>query len=265
MPVTSLEDLNRQIAQREQELESLRQELESRRNQFATLKRRKQELLSQLRQVDSEIAALTATQPAPTAQAKMAAPTTPPLKTQAKGRPRLGETILTVLRECGKAMTARQLSEEVRQRGFPLSSKNPVKPVESRLQEMKKKRLVQRASGQPGYIPVPPSHGGKAEKTTSPAPKAKEKTAAKPGKLHPAAKTAQAGHRGQQPSLKEALANVLKNNSRKHLSGSELAELVLASGYKTKSTKFRHAVWSILGQMDNVEHIRGKGYRLKKT
>jgi hypothetical protein len=59
------------------------------------------------------------------------------------------------------------------------------------------------------------------------------------------------------------LTDILKK-SRKPLSGSELAELALAAGYQTTSEKFVDSVWSTLGQMDNVEHLPQKGYRLKK-
>jgi hypothetical protein len=267
MPEIPLEDLNRQIQQRERELKALRQELESRRSQFTVLTRRKEELLSQLRQVESEIAALSAAPGERTKQAKAASSNASPPRTAAPGHPRLGEVILTALRESGKAMTARQLSEEARRRGFPLRGRNPVKSVESRLQEMKQKHLVQRASGQPGYIPTSSAHSAKAEKpkTTAPASKQNRKATAKPTKSALRAKTAQTDQHGKQSSLRQVLANILKNKSGRFLSGSELAQLVLSSGYKTKSTKFVDAVWSMLGQMDNVEHVKGKGYRLKKT
>lgn len=267
MPEIPLEELNRQIQQRERELKALRQELESRRSQFTALARRKEELLSQLHQVESEIAALSAAPAHRTKPAKAASPNASPQRTPAPGRPRLGELILSALRESGKAMTARQLGEEVRRRGFPLSGRHPVKSVESRLQEMKQKHLVQRASGQPGYVLVSSTHAAKAQKpkTSAPAPKQNQKAKAKPTKPAATAKTAQTGQQGKQPSLRQVLANILKNKSGKLLSGSELAQLALASGYKTKSTKFVDAVWAMLGQMDNVEHVRGKGYRLKKT
>lgn len=267
MPGIPLEELNRQIEKRERELKALRQELESRRSQFTALTRRKEELLSQLRQVESEIAALSAAPADRTKQAKAASVNASPHRTPGPGRPRLGEVILTALRESGKAMTARQLSEEARRRGFPLSGRNPVKSVESRLQEMKHKHLVQRASNQPGYVLTSSTHGAKAgkPKISAPAPKHDGKATAKPIKPVPSSKTAPPAQQGKQLPLRQALTNVLKNKSGKFLSGSDLAELVLASGYKTKSTKFVDAVWAMLGQMDSVEHIRGKGYRLKKT
>jgi regulator of replication initiation timing len=257
MSAISLEDLSQQIAQRERELEALRQELESRRNQFTALTRRKEELLSQLQQVEAEIAALTAASSASTGQPQKAAPPTPSQTSGKDGKPTLRELILQVLRETGRAMTARQLSEEIQRRGFQLTGRNPSKSVESRLQEMKQKRLVQRASSQPGYILASTAQNAAAEKTTPPTPisKVEQKAAVKPP---------QSGQQAKQLTLRQALTNVLKN-SRTFLSGSELAERVLASGYKTKSKQFVDAVWSMLGQMDNVEHVKGKGYRLKKT
>jgi hypothetical protein len=60
------------------------------------------------------------------------------------------------------------------------------------------------------------------------------------------------------------LTGILKN-SRKLLTGSELAERALAAGYQSSSEKFVATVWSMLGQMADVEHVRGQGYRLKKT
>jgi chromosome segregation ATPase len=58
MPATSLEDLQQQIAQREQELERLRQELQARQAHLDTLMHRKEQLHSELRQVEEEIASL---------------------------------------------------------------------------------------------------------------------------------------------------------------------------------------------------------------
>jgi hypothetical protein len=253
MPAFSLEELNQQIAQRERELETLRHELESRRNQLTALTHRKEELLGQLRQVESEIAALTTVVSAP------------PGGVPAQDRPTLREAILAVLHETGKVMTARQISEELHRRGFPLAGRNPVKSIESRLQEMKHKGQVHRASGQPGYTLAPSTPSARIEKpkTAPPAPK-KERKEAKAVMPHPATKPVPSGQQGKQSPLREVLTNILKN-SRKLLSGNELAERALASGYKTRHANFVKAVWTTLGQMDNVEHIRGKGYRLKKT
>jgi chromosome segregation ATPase len=57
MSTVSLTDLQRQIAQRERELQALREELQTRQSQFTELTRRKEELQRQLLQVEEEIAA----------------------------------------------------------------------------------------------------------------------------------------------------------------------------------------------------------------
>jgi hypothetical protein len=71
-----------------------------------------------------------------------------------------------------------------------------------------------------------------------------------------------AGPRTGQPSLRSLLNELLKK-SRRPMAAKELAEQVLASGYKTKSTNFLDVIWTGLGQMDNVENVPGKGWRLK--
>jgi len=64
-------------------------------------------------------------------------------------------------------------------------------------------------------------------------------------------------------SLREVLTQILKKMGAP-LTGSELAQEVLKTGYQTDSTKFVNNVFVILGRMDNVEHVAGEGYRLKR-
>jgi hypothetical protein len=192
----------------------------------------------------------------------------------------LGELIVTLLREAVKPMTARQLCEEAQRRGYQPNSQKPLKSVEARLQDLKHQGVVQRASGQPGFILASSANGAQPEKSKpSPASQTRTpKTPSKPARSVPAAQkssgkgtpaagaaqTAKAGRRPGRPPLREVLTGILKN-SRKLLTGSELAERALAAGYQSSSEKFVATVWSMLGQMANVEHVRGKGYRLKKT
>jgi hypothetical protein len=72
-----------------------------------------------------------------------------------------------------------------------------------------------------------------------------------------------AGSRGSQPPLREVLTKILEQ-SKEPIGGGELAQRALATGYKSTSKSFRDVVWVNLGQMKNVEHVHGKGYRLKK-
>jgi chromosome segregation ATPase len=137
MPAVSLTDLQQQIAQRERELQALRQELESRQSHLTELTRRKEELQRQLQQVEEEITALATATPTEKEQSKAAAPAR---AASLGGPPRLGELIVTLLREAAKPMTARQLCEEAQRRGYQPSSQNPIKSVEARLQDLKHQR-----------------------------------------------------------------------------------------------------------------------------
>jgi hypothetical protein len=49
------------------------------------------------------------------------------------------------------------------------------------------------------------------------------------------------------------------------LKATELAEEVLEAGYRTKSKKFVNILYVLLGRMNDVEHIEGQGYRLKRN
>ena len=282
MATVSLVDLQKQIAQREQELQALRQELESRQSELSALTSRKTELQSQLEKVEEEIATLASAVPTPPKQPTVQIPTARPALSPTApvaGQPRLADLIVVVLREAGKPMTSRQVSEEAQRRGYQTTGRDPVKSVETRLIELKNRGVVQRAVGQPGYILVPAANGATKEKSKvgHSAPTSTTKAAAKPAKPISAVKknsvkgstpaataqTAKPGRRGGQPPLRVVLTGILRS-SRKPLSGSELAEQALAAGYQSGSKKFVDTVWAMLGQMDNVEHVPEKGYRLKK-
>jgi hypothetical protein len=283
MPTLSVTDLQRQIDQRERELQALRQQLEARQDHLTELTRRKEELQRELQQVEEEITALAAATPTETEQPPTPAPATPPIPEPAvpvKDQPRLGELIVAMLRDSSGPMTARQLYEEAQRRGYQPNSRNPLKTMENRLQDLKSKGIIRRASGQYGFLLASSTNGAKTTKGKSPRPAqtSTPKKPSKPAKSEPAAKTssgkgssatgaaktAKPGRRGEQPPLRVVLTAILKK-SRKPLSGSELAERALAAGYQTTSTKFVDSVWTALGQMDNVEHLPQQGYRLKKS
>jgi hypothetical protein len=57
----------------------------------------------------------------------------------------------------------------------------------------------------------------------------------------------------------------LLQKARQPLTGRALAEQLEATGYHTTSKRLKDVVWAMLAQMDNVEHLPGKGYRLRKT
>src|SRR5262249_20104405 len=72
-----------------------------------------------------------------------------------------------------------------------------------------------------------------------------------------------AGAKAPQKPLREVLTQVLKKMGMP-LTGSELAEEVLKAGYHTTSKRFVDNIWTMLSQMDNVENVKGQGYRLKR-
>ena len=61
-----------------------------------------------------------------------------------------------------------------------------------------------------------------------------------------------------------AITQVLTKSARP-LIARELAEKVRESGYQSKSKHFTRVVWAAVWNMDTVEHVKGKGYRLKKA
>jgi hypothetical protein len=275
MPATSLEDLQQQIAQREQELDRLRLELQSRQSRLSELARQKEDLESKLRQVDEEIAALgaatspVAKPPAPSApRPSSAAPVSP------QGQPRLRDLIQTMLQESAAPMTAGHLCAEAQRRGYQPTTQDPVSSVKARLQEMRSEGIIQRASGQPGYILVASANGtAKQSKPSQPASTGSNKTASKSAQTKPAgkknataapsARTSSSAKTRKQPPLREVLTGILRT-SRKPLFGSELAAQALATGYRSNSQNFTNTVTALLTKMDAVEHITGQGYRLRK-
>ena len=46
--------------------------------------------------------------------------------------------------------------------------------------------------------------------------------------------------------------------------GGELARLAKATGYQSTSTDFPNLVHVTLNKMNNIERVKGQGYRLKK-
>jgi hypothetical protein len=277
MPVVSLADLQRQITERERELQALREELQSRQSQVSELTRRKEALLKPLQQVEQEIAALAAATTATAEEPESAAPTTPAetdAKAHAEGQPRLRDLIVTILHESRVPMTARQLCAEGQRRGYEPTGSDPVKTIKARLQDLKSEGIVRRASGQPGYLLASSDNGVRKAKSKprQPAATSTRKTPSKPTQPIPDANKGGGKKRpvdgvgetpGEQPSLREVLTNIL-TNSRKPLTTRELADQILATGYHSDSKNFVIVVGIMLSKMKNVERVLDKGYRLKK-
>jgi hypothetical protein len=285
MPVVSLADLQQQITQRERELQALRQELETRQHELARLSSRKEELKAQLRQVEADIAALAASSPPRPAAAAMPTAAVPPTPAPAApAQPRLADLIVGMLRPSGTAMTSRQLRDEALRRGYQSSSRNLVKTIEVRIQDLKRQGMVRKASGHAGYVLGPSAPGvkgdgdkkrhqptpGETNKATAPAarparPGSAAQKDSRPSATVPGTATA-GGPAGSvsQPPLRQVLTTLLKK-SPKLLTARELAAQALAGGYRTNSANFVKVVGTTLGEMGNVAYLPEQGYRLKKT
>ena len=93
------------------------------------------------------------------------------------------------------------------------------------------------------------------------------KAPTKPAKGAAAAKPTSnqaSGAKAPQKSLREILTQILKKMGAP-VTGSELAEEALKAGYHTTSKRFIDSVWTMLSTMDNVENVKGQGYRLKRS
>jgi len=267
--VVSLQDLTKQINEREAELDKLRREFEARKGHLDELTRRKQELEGQLREVDELIAAADQTSvpaAAPAAASKAAASkaappankTAPPAtKTAAPasksaGSQTLPEFIIGVLREAQRPMTSRELAAEVERRGFPTISQNIRVLVDTRISQMVRQNLLRRKKNGPGVMLSRRAKGMEPADVT-----VGKKTAAVAGGGSPQP----AG--GKRPSLQVVLRNVLAKSTRP-LSARELGQAILASGYESSSADFTNVVWATASKVPDVENVKDVGYRLKK-
>jgi hypothetical protein len=273
MATALLDDLTQRISQQQSALQALRHELQTRRQQLADLNQRKKGLLSQLREIDEEIATLAGgTKPAkgktsrpqirthkangartPSRQVVVSqtAPSAP--SAQTNGKQSLPSLLLAILGEMRRPMTVRELAKEAKRRGFRSKSKIFQKSVESRCYDLKKRGLVRHPTGQPGFIltaaatqiNLPVASNSKRGTST-----------AKPMRSSTAGRTA------NQLPLNQVLVNILAK-SRQPLPAKEVARRVLESGYQTKSKQFIDVIWVSLGKLKNVENVPGVGWRHK--
>jgi hypothetical protein len=179
-----------------------------------------------------------------------------------------------MLRDAGRPLTVKDLAEGAKRRGFQSRSRHFSRMVEVRVRELKRKKILQRAVGQPGFVLTKPGEGQSQGALTMHAPTTTPKAAPTSSKpINAATSASAASPRRHTPAsnrsanrlpLKEVLTQILKQHT-KPLSGGELAKRVLNSGYKTTSQNFTDVVWAMLPNMDNVEHVPNQGYRLKKA
>jgi hypothetical protein len=281
MPTLSLDAIQQRIAQRDSELQTLRRELDARHSRLQSLKQRKQELQDKLQKIEAEMAAIAAgSQRHATATLKPAKmrPASKPASASRNSQLTLAELILTILRDIGRPLTVLQLTEKVKQRHFRSKSKALHKLVGKNVYALAAKGGLLRAADQSGFLVSPTGHGRAATKS-SPKPSIKgavPQTKTRPAKAavpalatvkpKPAVKEAAkraSGAKPPQKPLRQVLTEILKKMGTP-MTGSDLAQEALEAGYQTSSKNFAQAVWTALGIMDNVENVKGQGYRLKR-
>jgi hypothetical protein len=248
MPPTAipLSKLAKRLARKESEIQRLRRKYE---NRLAGLKDRREQLADQLRRIEAEIQAAPGGGP----EAEAATAKAPASRGRRRGKPRLADFIVTLLKAAGKPQTVKQLAQEIKRRRYPSKSRNLSGVVQTRLVEMVKSGILTRPKDQRGYV-LASADGHSLGSLAG-------NGSAKPVKR--AYRRSSAGVRGSQPPLRDVLTRLLAE-SKEPIGGGELAKMALDTGYKSKSKSFRDVVWVNLGNMKNVEHVAGKGYRLKK-
>jgi hypothetical protein len=268
-----LKTLAQQIARQQAELETLHLDYEARQTRLADLTRRKDELTAQLQQVEADIQATTQGRSSSTPSRTPAAASqpqrkTPPVQPTGSSPPptrvrkhSLAAVLVNIVRKADGPVTVKQLTEEMVRRKFPTTSSNLARMIDTRVRGLVKRGLLQRASGRAGVILATSATGSEASADHA---KPGHKTSGKNGVVvAKATSAAKPDGQSQRVPLRPLLARLLAK-SRRLLAARELAEQVLASGYKTKSKNFVDVLWVALGQMPNVENVPGQGYRLKK-
>ena len=165
----------------------------------------------------------------------------------------------TLVREAKHPMTVKQLTEELLRRKFPTTSKNLAGIVQTRVGELVKKGIFRRPKDRAGVVPATAATNG-SKAASSPAARKPVKSVSKT--KAPTASAAKPNPK--QPPLREVLTELLRK-SKRPLSGSELAKQAQKAGYRSASVDFANVVWVMLKKMENVAHLPGKGYRLKKS
>jgi septal ring factor EnvC (AmiA/AmiB activator) len=156
MPALSLNNLQQRIAKQDAELQRLRQELEARQSQFATLNKRRQTLQAELQQVEKELAAVAEGKKASPLPPKAALKKKPAAKTSVAPKETaslsLPALLVYLIREADRPLTMQQLVAQVKKRGFKSTSTNFAKMLKTRVYDLLKKGLVERAADQSGFV-----------------------------------------------------------------------------------------------------------------
>jgi hypothetical protein len=125
-----LTHLARRLARKETEVQRLRRVYETR---LAALKNRREELAEKLRRIDAQSQAV-----APESPEASEGPTPSEEPAPSEGRAKRGTLpalIVKLIHRAGHPLTVKQLSEDMRRRRFPTTSKNIPQLVQNRVSE----------------------------------------------------------------------------------------------------------------------------------
>jgi hypothetical protein len=266
--VLPLAQVAQRLAQQEAALQALRREYEARKKQLDQLTRRKQELQTQLTQVEGQIHSLAGGASPASAPAPKAVPASKARQSKAthgtRKRPSISlhQLLVTAVRDAGRPLSHKELVEEVRRRNFPTHADDLLKQVTTRVGELVKKGALRRTQDHKA-VTLPTSPNGskptsKAPPATLPAKSAPAKSAGAKPTPPPLAKVS-----GDGSSLRPILMRLLQH-SKAPVGVGELARRARTAGVKSKSKDFPNLVGVTLGRMNGVERVPGQGYRLKK-
>ena len=274
--VIPLQQLEQRINQQQTELETLRQEYEARQADLRRFTLRKEELQTELLRVEAEIQALDqgaeftpGTAPG-NPSAKQVSPQRPVTKTSsAKSAPPATQTVplsrllLQIVGEAKGPITVKALTEEVQRRNYVTTSKHLAALVDTRISKLIKKGLIRRAKNQPGRssggswrLPKDTPHRSRPSRLSPPG---------QPSNPYPQKPTATKAMTSTQKAVPlSAVIEKILGEAKEPIPGRELAAKVLATGYQTNSQDFISVIRVAVSKMDNVDHVPGRGYRLKK-
>lgn len=231
MSTPTLQELAAQLAQKEGELQQLRNSYDAR---LGELRKQKEELETSLRQLDTEIAVASGQAPPDVAAPSAAEP----------GKVTLGSALVSILQTSGKALTVKELVDELVRQKYPTTSNDLPRMVAKRVRLLLEQKTLARAKKGDGvYLAGTKPAAPKAAKSAAP-------------------KAAQGD--GTKKLTLTAVIGSLLATSPSPMMASELADQLLAAGYKTKSATPINLVYTTLSKMENVEKVPGQGYRLKK-
>src|ERR1019366_8757460 len=162
----------------------------------------------------------------------------------------LPKLLVNIVAKAKKPVSIKDLVAGVVSHKYPTKANDLHRMVANRVSDLVKAKALKRVANQSGVVVL----GNAASQTES---NEYQKVAA----VKPASSSKSTGS-DKKLSLKDALIQVLAKSSHP-LQAQKLADKVIAAGYQTKSKDFKNVVWVIAGGMDNVENVKGEGYRLK--